>query len=99
MNGKEIWEETVRQMREYPEFQDAGVMYAQGEIDRLRAENERLRGALGGMLRSYFLVINDPLMERRDSLRAFILGVFSGDPQAATDALEIPPNAPDNRGA
>ena len=72
---------------------------AQSEINRLRAENERLRDALGGMLRSYFLVINDPLMERRDSLRAFILGVFSGDPQAATDALQSAPNAPDNRGA
>ena len=46
MDGKDIWEETVRQMRESPEFQDAGVMYAQGEIDRLRAENERMRAGL-----------------------------------------------------
>ena len=42
MNAKEIWEETVRQMRESPEFQDAGVMYAQGEIERLKEENEML---------------------------------------------------------
>ena len=45
MDPREMWEETVRQMRESPEFQDAGVMYAQGEIERLKEENERLEAA------------------------------------------------------
>ena len=45
MTPREMWEEAVRQMRESPEFQDAGVMYAQGEIERLKEENERLEAA------------------------------------------------------
>ena len=99
MDAKETWEETVRQMRESPEFQDAGVMYAQGEIDRLRAENERLK-------HSVKIMASNPEVMHEDALPEDM-------PEADYDAwyqLSIldcgvrvgpiyPPNAPDNRGA
>jgi hypothetical protein len=51
MDPKEQWEEVVRQNGAESDFPDDSVIWAQSEIDRLRAENERLKEELEQAIR------------------------------------------------